>query len=87
MPLYEYEWPNGHLVEVIHGMTEASAEVCEVCGVGALWKGRFYSYSGASQSGFRHMAVFFWHAVRAYIGGRVRYWKVTRVGRELRVRL
>jgi putative FmdB family regulatory protein len=32
MPLYEYKCPNGHLFEVIHGMTEASPEVCEVCG-------------------------------------------------------
>jgi putative FmdB family regulatory protein len=32
MPLYEYKCPNGHLVEVIHGMTEASPEVCEICG-------------------------------------------------------
>jgi putative FmdB family regulatory protein len=36
MPLYEYKCPNGHLVEVIHGMTEASPEVCEVCGVGPV---------------------------------------------------
>jgi putative FmdB family regulatory protein len=32
MPLYEYKCPNGHLFEVIHGMTEPSPEVCEVCG-------------------------------------------------------
>jgi putative FmdB family regulatory protein len=32
MPLYEYKCPNGHLFEVIHGMTEASPEVCEICG-------------------------------------------------------
>ena len=36
MPLYEYKCPNGHLVEVIHGMTEASPEVCEVCGAGPV---------------------------------------------------
>ena len=36
MPLYEYKCPNGHLVEVIHGMTEPSPEVCEVCGVGPV---------------------------------------------------
>ncbi len=32
MPLYEYKCPNGHLFVVIHGMTEASPEVCEICG-------------------------------------------------------
>ena len=36
MPLYEYKCPNGHLFEVIHGMTEPSPEVCEVCGVGPV---------------------------------------------------
>ena len=36
MPVYEYKCPNGHLVEVIHGMTEESPEVCEVCGVGPV---------------------------------------------------
>src|SRR3954454_13904295 len=36
MPLYEYKCPNGHLFEVIHGMTEPSPEVCEVCGEGPL---------------------------------------------------
>ena len=32
MPVYEYKCPNGHLFEVIHGMTEPSPETCEVCG-------------------------------------------------------
>ena len=36
MPLYEYKCPNGHLFEVIHGMTEDSPGVCEVCGEGPL---------------------------------------------------
>jgi putative FmdB family regulatory protein len=36
MPLYEYKCPNGHLFEVIHGMTEPSPEACEVCGEGPL---------------------------------------------------
>ena len=36
MPLYEYKCPNGHLFEVIHGMTEPPPEVCEVCGAAPL---------------------------------------------------
>jgi putative FmdB family regulatory protein len=32
MPLYEYKCPNGHLFEVIHGMSEPSPQKCEVCG-------------------------------------------------------
>jgi putative FmdB family regulatory protein len=36
MPIYEYKCPNGHLFEVIHGMTEPSPETCEVCGAGPL---------------------------------------------------
>jgi len=36
MPLYEYKCRNGHLFEVIHGMTEPSPETCEVCGAGPL---------------------------------------------------
>src|SRR3954453_12370882 len=36
MPLYEYKCPNGHLFEVIHGMTEASPEQREVCGASPL---------------------------------------------------
>jgi putative FmdB family regulatory protein len=36
VPIYEYKCPNGHLFEVIHGMTEAGPSVCEVCGEGPL---------------------------------------------------
>src|SRR5260370_40405989 len=36
MPLYEYKCPNGHLLEVFHGMTEPSPEKCEVCGEAPL---------------------------------------------------
>ena len=36
MPIYEYKCPNGHLFEVIHGMTEDGPSVCEVCGEGPL---------------------------------------------------
>ena len=36
MPIYEYKCPNGHLFEVIHGMTEPAPEACEVCGEGPL---------------------------------------------------
>jgi putative FmdB family regulatory protein len=36
MPIYEYKCPNGHLIEVFHGMMEAGPEVCEVCGEGPL---------------------------------------------------
>jgi putative FmdB family regulatory protein len=36
MPVYEYKCPNGHLFEVIHGMTEPSPTACEVCGEGPL---------------------------------------------------
>jgi len=36
MPLYEYKCPNGHLFEVIHGMTEPQPETCEVCGASPL---------------------------------------------------
>ncbi len=36
MPVYEYKCPNGHLFEVIHGMTEPAPSVCEVCGEGPL---------------------------------------------------
>ena len=36
MPIYEYKCPNGHLVEVIHGMTEDGPSVCEVCGEAPL---------------------------------------------------
>jgi putative FmdB family regulatory protein len=36
VPIYEYKCPNGHLFEVIHGMTEPGPEACEVCGEGPL---------------------------------------------------
>jgi putative FmdB family regulatory protein len=36
MPIYEYKCPNGHLFEVIHGMTEPGPAACEVCGEGPL---------------------------------------------------
>jgi putative FmdB family regulatory protein len=36
VPIYEYKCPNGHLFEVIHGMTEDGPSVCEVCGEGPL---------------------------------------------------
>ena len=36
MPLYEYKCPNGHLFEVIHGMTEDGPTECEVCGASPL---------------------------------------------------
>jgi putative FmdB family regulatory protein len=31
MPIYEYKCPNGHLLEVFHGMNEPGPERCEVC--------------------------------------------------------
>jgi len=36
MPLYEYKCPNGHLFEIIHGMTEDGPTACEVCGASPL---------------------------------------------------
>jgi putative FmdB family regulatory protein len=36
MPLYEYKCPNGHVFEVIHGMTQPSPTTCEVCGASPL---------------------------------------------------
>ncbi len=36
MPIYEYRCPNGHLLEVFHGMNEPSPERCEVCGAAPL---------------------------------------------------
>lgn len=36
MPIYEYKCPNGHLVEVFHGMSEPGPRACEVCGEGPL---------------------------------------------------
>jgi putative FmdB family regulatory protein len=32
MPIYEYKCPNGHLLEVFHGMTEPGPDRCDVCG-------------------------------------------------------
>lgn len=31
MPTYEYKCPNGHLLEVFHGMNEPGPQRCEVC--------------------------------------------------------
>ena len=36
MPIYEYKCPNGHLLEVFHGMNEPGPERCEVCGASPL---------------------------------------------------
>jgi putative FmdB family regulatory protein len=36
VPIYEYKCPNGHLFEVIHGMTEDGPAACEVCGEAPL---------------------------------------------------
>jgi putative FmdB family regulatory protein len=36
MPIYEYKCPNGHLLEVFHGMTEPGPEKCEICGAAPL---------------------------------------------------
>ena len=36
MPFYEYKCPNGHLLEVFHGMSEPGPETCEVCGASPL---------------------------------------------------
>jgi putative FmdB family regulatory protein len=36
VPFYEYKCPNGHHVEVFHGMTEEGPEKCEVCGASPL---------------------------------------------------
>jgi putative FmdB family regulatory protein len=36
MPIYEYRCPNGHLLEVFHGMNEPSPQRCEVCGASPL---------------------------------------------------
>ena len=32
MPIYEYKCPNGHLLEVFHGMSEPGPQRCDVCG-------------------------------------------------------
>src|ERR1700684_1611685 len=36
MPTYEYKCPNGHLLEVFHGMNEPGPQRCEVCGATPL---------------------------------------------------
>jgi putative FmdB family regulatory protein len=36
MPIYEYKCPNGHLLEVFHGMSESGPTTCEVCGASPL---------------------------------------------------
>jgi len=36
MPIYEYKCPNGHLLEVFHGMTESGPTKCEVCGASPM---------------------------------------------------
>jgi len=36
LPIYEYKCPNGHLFEVVHGMSEPSPTECEVCGAAPL---------------------------------------------------
>jgi putative FmdB family regulatory protein len=36
MPIYEYKCPNGHLLEVFHGMNEPGPAACEVCGEAPL---------------------------------------------------
>ena len=36
MPFYEYKCPNGHLLEVFHGMSEPGPDKCEVCGASPL---------------------------------------------------
>jgi putative FmdB family regulatory protein len=38
MPIYEYKCPNGHLLEVFHGMSEPGPASCEVCGASPLVK-------------------------------------------------
>jgi putative FmdB family regulatory protein len=36
MPIYEYKCPNGHLLEVFHGMTETGPTKCEECGASPM---------------------------------------------------
>jgi putative FmdB family regulatory protein len=36
MPIYEYKCPNGHLLEVFHGMTEPGPDRCEICSASPL---------------------------------------------------
>jgi putative FmdB family regulatory protein len=36
VPIYEYKCPNGHLLEVFHGMNESGPTECEVCAASPL---------------------------------------------------
>ena len=36
MPIYEYKCPNGHLLEVFHGINESGPVRCEVCDASPL---------------------------------------------------
>ena len=36
MPIYEYKCPNGHHIEVFHGMSEPGPRACEVCGASPM---------------------------------------------------
>ncbi len=36
MPIYEYKCPNGHLLEVFHGMSEPGPQQCDVCSASPL---------------------------------------------------
>jgi putative FmdB family regulatory protein len=36
MPTYEYKCPNGHLLEVFHGMNDAGPATCSECGASPL---------------------------------------------------
>jgi len=36
MPIYEYKCPNGHLLEVFHGMNEPGPQRCEECGASPM---------------------------------------------------
>jgi putative FmdB family regulatory protein len=36
MPIYEYKCPDGHLLEVFHGMNDVPPTSCEVCGASPL---------------------------------------------------
>jgi putative FmdB family regulatory protein len=38
VPIYEYKCPNGHLLEVFHGMNESGPAACEVCGASPMVK-------------------------------------------------
>jgi len=38
VPIYEYKCPNGHLLEVFHGMNEPGPSTCEVCDASPLVK-------------------------------------------------